>query len=270
MEKALLPPAPPAPAPVAKAEPPKPAPEPASEKPEAKPAKAPLEDRTSKGWTSSPLVLGAAGGVLAIGLVLFFVLRRRRALPNDLDVTAIADRGDAAPDAQTSQADEGFSLFGDEFSSATSSSQPQAEQPAARMDSPLDSLFDDDDAHGQPVREGAAKMTQTTSDLPTDRNRAAARPAAGGAVGGDAMRMIQALEARMAQLESKLDAANEAREKLERQVAAQSEELRVQRAAIARTQRALRTMTRGDEEKATEPALKDSNETTQSRTRINV
>ena len=50
-------------------------------------------------------------------------------------------------------------------------------------------------------------------------------------------------------------------------MAAQSEELRVQRAAIARTQRALRTMSRGDEEKATEPALRDD---TQAKTRINV
>jgi hypothetical protein len=49
-------------------------------------------------------------------------------------------------------------------------------------------------------------------------------------------------------------------------VAAQSEELRVQRAAIARTQRALRTMTRGDEDKATEPALRDGD--TQAKTRV--
>jgi hypothetical protein len=35
----------------------------------------------------------------------------------------------------------------------------------------------------------------------------------------------------------------------------------VQRAAIARTQRALRTMSRGDEEKATEPALREETQT---------
>jgi hypothetical protein len=40
-------------------------------------------------------------------------------------------------------------------------------------------------------------------------------------------------------------------------VAAQSEELRVQRAAIARTQRALRSLNRSEEEQATEPALRD-------------
>ena len=62
-----------------------------------------------------------------------------------------------------------------------------------------------------------------------------------------------------AQLETRLDEANDARERLERQVAAQSEELRVQRAAIARTQRALRGMNRGEEEQATEPALREPN-----------
>ena len=40
-------------------------------------------------------------------------------------------------------------------------------------------------------------------------------------------------------------------------MAAQSEELRVQRAAIARTQRALRSLNRGEEEQATEPALRE-------------
>jgi hypothetical protein len=62
-------------------------------------------------------------------------------------------------------------------------------------------------------------------------------------------------------MESKFDEANEARERLERQVTAQSEELRVQRAAIARTQRALRSLSRSDDEQATEPALKDPGRT---------
>ena len=82
----------------------------------------------------------------------------------------------------------------------------------------------------------------------------------------DIARMLQEFERRIATLEARLDESNEAREKLERQVAAQSEELRVQRAAIARTQRALRTMTRGDEDKATEPALRDGD--TQAKTRV--
>ena len=72
-------------------------------------------------------------------------------------------------------------------------------------------------------------------------------------------RLVRELERRVAQVETRLDEANDARERLERQVAAQSEELRVQRAAIARTQRALRGLNRGEEEQATEPALRDPN-----------
>jgi predicted nucleic acid-binding Zn-ribbon protein len=82
---------------------------------------------------------------------------------------------------------------------------------------------------------------------------------ASAAVSADAIPgpVVRELERRMTELEARLDQVNEARERLERQVTAQSEELRVQRAAIARTQRALRGMSRGGEEQATEPALRD-------------
>jgi septal ring factor EnvC (AmiA/AmiB activator) len=99
---------------------------------------------------------------------------------------------------------------------------------------------------------------------PAARMGGSAAPSA--APSPDIARMLQEFERRIATLEARLDESNEAREKLERQVAAQSEELRVQRAAIARTQRALRTMTRGDEDKATEPALRDGE--TQAKTRV--
>jgi len=68
---------------------------------------------------------------------------------------------------------------------------------------------------------------------------------------------VKELAARLATLENRLDEASEARERLERQVAAQSEELRVQRAAIARTQRALCSLSRSESDQATEPALRD-------------
>ena len=74
----------------------------------------------------------------------------------------------------------------------------------------------------------------------------------------DVTRMLREFERRIASLETRLDEAVDARERLERQVAAQTEELRVQRAAIARTQRAVRNMTRPEEDTApTEPALRD-------------
>ncbi len=75
----------------------------------------------------------------------------------------------------------------------------------------------------------------------------------------EVMRMLREFEQRVASLESRLDEVSEAKERLERQVAAQTEELRVQRAAIARTQRALRNLSRTDEESPTEPALRDPN-----------
>jgi hypothetical protein len=56
----------------------------------------------------------------------------------------------------------------------------------------------------------------------------------------------------MKDLERRIEQLAEARERLERQVAAQTEELRVQRAAIARTQRVVRSLTKG-EDLATEP-----------------
>lgn len=77
--------------------------------------------------------------------------------------------------------------------------------------------------------------------------------------GSETLRMLREFEQRMAAMESRLDEVTDAKERLERQVAAQTEELRVQRAAIARTQRALRNLSRPDDESPTEPALRDPN-----------
>ena len=61
-------------------------------------------------------------------------------------------------------------------------------------------------------------------------------------------------ERRIAHLERRIEELVDARERLERQVAAQTEELRVQRAAIARTQRVLRSVApRTEEEPSSEP-----------------
>ena len=74
--------------------------------------------------------------------------------------------------------------------------------------------------------------------------------------------MVREMQRRGAALEGRIDELVDARDRLERQVAAQTEELRVQRAAIARTQRAVRNLARpedaGDDE-PTEPALRDPN-----------
>jgi hypothetical protein len=236
--------------------------------------------------------LGAALALLLSVAAIVIVMRRRRALPNDLDVTAIAEEVE-----QTAETDSpgripsgGFAMGNDTatpvepafaglFDEPASSSPPpvraapMVSEPAPAVSAAEDSLFDDaGDTAGEPdAREGDAPMNQEM-DLPVDRRTSPTAARMGGSAASssgpspDVTRMFQELERRIATLEARLDESNEAREKLERQVAAQSEELRVQRAAIARTQRALRTMTRGDEDKATEPALRDGE--TQAKTRV--
>ena len=69
------------------------------------------------------------------------------------------------------------------------------------------------------------------------------------------------LELRLARLEAQIEDLIESKERLERFAAAQNEELRVQRAAIARTQRVLRGVARpedsGAEAAAPPPPLSD-------------
>jgi hypothetical protein len=232
---------------------------------------------------SNPMVLGA-GGVLLCLVGFLLMRRRRRPLPNDLDVMAIAEGRDG-PDTlmgqlektsdPLSQGGRGGSALDGLFDDEPQPDSPRtARQAPTRASAPPtgggadESLFDTEADPNAATMMGDPKMNQGMSDLPADPDRMPSSSAAGGssAPDSDVLRVVHELERRMAQLEGKLQEANEARERLERQVAAQSEELRVQRAAIARTQRALRTMSRGDEDKATEPALRDGD--TQTRTRV--
>ena len=73
----------------------------------------------------------------------------------------------------------------------------------------------------------------------------------------DSASLIVEFERRMALMEKRIDELVDSNERLERQVVAQTEELRVQRAAIARTQRAVRNLSRPVEDAPTEPALRD-------------
>jgi hypothetical protein len=249
----------------------------------------------SESWsarlTSDPIWIGgiAAAGLLGFAAIVV-VLRRRRALPNDLDVTAIAEEVEQTSDAPGRIPSGGFAMGDDSASPPREDTlaglfnRPAAPAPvwpapppaAKPAPAPIpeaaaaeDSLFEDaGEMAGEPdTREGDAPMNQEM-DLPVDRRTSppAARMGGSAAPSPDIARMLEDFERRITTLEARLDESNEAREKLERQVAAQSEELRVQRAAIARTQRALRTMTRGEEDKATEPALRDGD--TQAKTRV--
>jgi len=89
----------------------------------------------------------------------------------------------------------------------------------------------------------------------TASGAASRRGAASADPGSDAAtqaRAVAELERRLHVLESRVEELVDGRERAERQLAAHTEELRVQRSAIARAQRVLRSLTRPDE--ATEPA----------------
>jgi hypothetical protein len=253
-------PAPPKPAaPVAKPVTPKPA-------PIAKPTPpAPPRAEQAQASDGPPLEIlaGAAVGVLLCVVGLVVLLRRRRPRSDERD-----ELGDEASDGDAEQRSFTEMVF----------SETDAQAPGASAEtggaSDLDSFFDEERAaDATSESRGDDVMSEGFTDLPTDRGGAALPPAgpvvaSGSGPDPDVLRVVHELERRMGQLEGKLNDSNEARERLERQVAAQSEELRVQRAAIARTQRALRSLSRGEEEKATEPALRE--EDTQAKTRINV
>jgi hypothetical protein len=212
-----------------------------------------------------------AGGALALILVAFFAIRRRRALPNDMDVTALAAEGESADEASDDDRipTGGFSMeapVGGETHPAEDFELGGSGQPSDE-NKPIDSIASESDVapglfDGAPQEEEA--MTMENQDLPITRmdSEAATQLGAGAALVGasddsDIARIVQELERRVAHLETRLDESIDSRERLERQVAAQSEELRVQRAAIARTQRALRSLNRTEEDQATEPALRD-------------
>jgi hypothetical protein len=255
----VAPPEKPVPAPLAK--PPAPLPSPAALE-KARPAEpAPV----GPGFGLEPMQIAVlAGGVLLLIILVVMLLRRRR-LPNDLDVTALIDEDD-----EPTSITEGLDFGAGERAAAPSpvptptrhAPPPPARQAPAPPAAAPGGLFADTDQDLFDTSEkGESKMSQDTLDLPVSRSGrpVATQVTAPSAGDSEVGRLVRELERRVAQLETRLDEANDARERLERQVAAQSEELRVQRAAIARTQRALRGLNRGEEEQATEPALRDPN-----------
>jgi hypothetical protein len=183
----------------------------------------------------------AAGGIFLLALG-FLWIRRRRA-----ESFEEGEEGFSLEDGGLAQGE--TNPFDESAPQSAAGEVPSAPPPAAAQES-------------TPARaEGGSMETPsaTTDSLfsPTPSGAAAAAGPAGGAEHEDIMRLVRELERRVANLETRLDEAIDAKERLERQVAAQTEELRVQRAAIARTQRAVRNLSRPEEEHATEPALRD-------------
>lgn len=227
---------------------------------------APAEAASWTDWLTSPTGYAAIGGVLLAGVVL--AVRRRRRDEDDDPLYSVmsaddagADDGDMRgqdhedpivewggnPDAAEQptyaavanfDADEPISRDGSQQLALGRLQMSEPEEPAlptvADAD-PDDSLFD---GPGAPL---VATAQPTSISVPSDSS-----------YGGDASRIAGELESRVKDMERRIEQLAEARERLERQVAAQTEELRVQRAAIARTQRVVRTMTKG-EDLATEP-----------------
>jgi hypothetical protein len=97
---------------------------------------------------------------------------------------------------------------------------------------------DDTDGGGESVFDVEPDALATHEEVPSLRT-----PVASGLDSDDEN------ERRIAHLEKRMEELGEAKDRLERQIAAQTEELRVQRAAIARTQRVLRSIApKGDDE----------------------
>jgi len=176
-----------------------------------------------------PLLL--AGLVVALILVLALVVMRRRGAAKDEQV--------ATPFA----AGEPFSV--DEEPGVAHEDGEAALPASPAGGSQESSLFD------RPA-EPAEPSSEQREAGPAEDEGAAALSLGQPAPGADSS---PELERRLAQLEERLNEIGDTTDRLGRQIAAQTEELRVQRAAIARTQRVLRDLTRPADE-ATEPVPK--------------
>jgi hypothetical protein len=189
------------------------------------------------------------------------------------DATSLIDAPTEVPPQAEETAEIPIATVVDEFDPAEDADIPVAKVSAES--GPEENLFDTSATELTPAEEpdtqinlldapdaeGSGDDMEAYGDTTVNTNADTMPPIPGAGVtdNSDTMRMLREFEQRMASLEARLDEVSEAKERLERQVAAQTEELRVQRAAIARTQRALRNLSRPDDESPTEPALRDPN-----------
>ena len=237
----------------AKAPPPGPRPAPPPERsPDVRPV-APVgtveEGGGLIGLLTSPTVLAGEAGLVALIGGLLFVRRRGMAdgeaspFADDSPFAVDSGQGDEQPVAEAAYQEGEATGFETELS--------HEDGQASIFDVPEEDIPDDDkdDAPiSAAVAAAGAAPFVSASGSPTESAEEAE-------VEESVMRLVQDLERRVAHMESRMEELSDTKERLERQVAAQTEELRVQRAAIARTQRVLRTVARSEEE-ATEPAPK--------------
>lgn len=245
------------------------APEQAARKPRPMVVKSTTDDGGD--WMTWALVAGGAV-VLLLGGGLFLA-RRRVASVSDSDNWDDADSGQGFGNGEAVVAAEEMNPFADADETTMLGAPGNETIVAPLMNN------DDEDATIVSVpdeeKESESVVFDDSEELVMDNMEVISRDQVNESLGSPAMsqamgagvpenmaQMFAEMTRRMEGLESRCDELVDARDRLERQVAAQTEELRVQRAAIARTQRAVRNLGRGDEseeQEATEPALRDPN-----------
>lgn len=204
---------------------PKPTPKPtAKPKTAARPEPAPMEEpglieRLASGEPTLGLTF-ALGGV-AFLLAAFLLLRRRS--------RRIAQEAAAAPWPPPGAEER------PEFAASRAGGDEEDEEheplvPMNEANAPLFAATERDDDEGD---EPVVELPEAPVDAEPEVVAKSDSPA------------VEELERRIERLEARLADSLDARERLERQLAAHTEELRVQRAAIARTQRAVRAAVRG-------------------------
>jgi hypothetical protein len=163
-----------------------------------------------------------------------FIWKRRRSVSSEAGDEVDAIEGDwfAADSAGSNAAD----------AAQEESSPPSAEVedlPASRAGTSEAPLFGSDTPASPPTLDRVAPVTSLDSvaDVP---------PSGGGS--GISAAQFQELQGQINKIEGRLSDFEAARERLEQQGVNQTEELRVQRAAIARTQRVLRSITRTEDD----------------------
>ncbi len=225
--------------------------EPAPAEPAPRPFVTPTPEPEGLGLMYWALIGLAAIVLLAGG---FWVAKRRGGESVDFDgEDAGDDASDVNPFAGT-DADEQTILGGPDEQTV----------PPAGMDSGFGSGSEDSDEKESEsvVFDGSEEETMEVISRDAADEALGGMPPAMGAMPEEFQRMMQEMQRRVEAMEGRIEELVDARDRLERQVAAQTEELRVQRAAIARTQRAVRNLARpedGEEPEATEPALRDPN-----------
>ncbi|MFK7895594.1 MAG: hypothetical protein AB8G23_07140 [Myxococcota bacterium] len=249
-----------------------------------RPMVAKKETEDDQGWMTWALM--AAGALVVGGAGLLFARRRGGSEEVDFSededevdfgddaVTGVASEEDENPFADLSGANDAVSASAEDATTVMPFGEEAATTPFADddgMDGEATTIvpIPDDEKESETVLFEGAEENENMDDMEViSRDQVneslgdAAMPPMGG-VPEEFQQMMREMNSRMQALEGRCDELVDARDRLERQVAAQTEELRVQRAAIARTQRAVRNLARPEdagEDEPTEPALRDPNQ----------